>query len=204
MMPHFFNHVPEITLIDPLADLLGAASDGRMLYSYADAVKLAGHSCPTVAGAYLMLFGALKKLYPDSLPIRGEIHVTIKGELGEGVAGVIANIATLITGATDTSGFHGLMGHYDRRNLLSFDPQTPWDMTLRRIDTDETVSVQYNPAFIPSNPMMLNWMKMIVNGNATPEVEQWFKNGWQERVKQILIDFREDGRLIRYELGKIS
>lgn len=204
MMPHFFNLVPEITLVDPLADLLGAAADGRMVYSYGDAVKLAGHSCPTVAGAYLMLHTGLSKLYPDSLPIRGEIHVTIKGVLGEGVAGVIANVATLITGATDDSGFHGLMGNFDRRHLLSFDPDTSWDMILRRTDSGESVSIQYNPAFVPSNPMMVNWMKMILNGSATPEVKQWFKNGWQERVKQILIDFREDARLIRYELGKMS
>mgnify|MGYP003492414693 FL=1 len=38
---------------DPLAELLGAAEGGRLEYTYADAVKLTGHSCPTVAGAWL-------------------------------------------------------------------------------------------------------------------------------------------------------
>jgi len=34
-------------LRDPLAELLGAAEGGIVEYRYADAVKLAGHSCPT-------------------------------------------------------------------------------------------------------------------------------------------------------------
>jgi len=50
--PDFFAQVPCITLRDPLADLLGSATGGLMSYGYADAVKLAGHSCPTVACAY--------------------------------------------------------------------------------------------------------------------------------------------------------
>ena len=66
--PAFFDAVPTLTLHDPLADLLGAVSDGLMTYGYTDAVKLAGHSCPTVAGAYLMTLKALGRLYPDGPP----------------------------------------------------------------------------------------------------------------------------------------
>ncbi len=47
-VPAFFEEVPEIAVRDPLAALLGAAEHGRIEYSYADAVKLAGHSCPAV------------------------------------------------------------------------------------------------------------------------------------------------------------
>lgn len=43
--------------------------------SFFDAVKFAGHSCPTVAGAYMMTTEALKVLYPDSIPVRGNIEV---------------------------------------------------------------------------------------------------------------------------------
>ena len=50
--PDFFDQVPRITLRDPLADLLGSVTGGLMSYGYADAVRLAGHSCPTVAAAY--------------------------------------------------------------------------------------------------------------------------------------------------------
>ena len=47
-----------IAMHDPLAEFLGAAEGGRLDYSYADAVKLTGHSCPTVAGAYAATRGA--------------------------------------------------------------------------------------------------------------------------------------------------
>jgi hypothetical protein len=57
--PEFFEIAPRITIHDPLAAFLGAAADGIIEYCYADAVKLAGHSCPTVASAYLMTRAAL-------------------------------------------------------------------------------------------------------------------------------------------------
>ena len=66
--PQFFDAAPRITVRDPLARFLGAADDGVIDYGYADVVKLAGHSCPTVASAYLMTRAALGSLYPDALP----------------------------------------------------------------------------------------------------------------------------------------
>jgi hypothetical protein len=51
--PAFFDQAPVLRLHDPLAQLLGAATDGVIEYRYADAVRVAGHSCPTVAGAWL-------------------------------------------------------------------------------------------------------------------------------------------------------
>jgi hypothetical protein len=51
--PAFFDAVPAITLRDPLAEILGAAEGGLIEYRFADAVRLAGHSCPTVAGGAL-------------------------------------------------------------------------------------------------------------------------------------------------------
>ena len=52
--PAFFDQVPRIALRDPLSAFLGAFAGGVVEYSCVDAVKLTGHSCPTVAGAYLM------------------------------------------------------------------------------------------------------------------------------------------------------
>jgi hypothetical protein len=37
---------------DPLAEVLGAGERGLIEYRHLDAVKLAGHSCPTAAGAW--------------------------------------------------------------------------------------------------------------------------------------------------------
>ena len=61
-LPDFFNQAPKITLRDPLAQFLGATPDGLLTYAYEDAVKLCGHSCPTVAGAYLMVLKGVQAL----------------------------------------------------------------------------------------------------------------------------------------------
>ena len=83
--PEFFAAAPRITVRDPLARLLGAAEDGVFEYTYADTVKLAGHSCPTVASAYLMTRAAMRALYPDTLPERGGIRVELHADRLEGV-----------------------------------------------------------------------------------------------------------------------
>jgi hypothetical protein len=63
-MPHpeFFDAVPRLRMHDPLAQFLGASDDGMIEYGYGDAVKLAGHSCPTVASAYGLTRLALRAL----------------------------------------------------------------------------------------------------------------------------------------------
>ena len=103
--PKFYDTIETIKLKDPLADLLGAFENGEYEISYQEVVKGAGHSCPTVAGAYLMTLVALKELYPSSRAIRGDIKVYFNEDITEGVAGVIANVISYITGATDKSGF---------------------------------------------------------------------------------------------------
>lgn len=77
--PSFFNQAPTITVQDALAEFLGAAENGILTYRYADAVRLCGHSCPTVAGAYLMVIKGLKALYGEELPERGGIEAFMQG-----------------------------------------------------------------------------------------------------------------------------
>ncbi|WP_293005724.1 hypothetical protein [Nitrosomonas sp.] len=57
--PDFYEQAPVIHTHDPFAAVLGAAQGGRFDYHYLDAVRLAGHSCPTVAGAFLIGRAAL-------------------------------------------------------------------------------------------------------------------------------------------------
>jgi hypothetical protein len=52
--PSFFDEVVQIEMIDPLANVLGTFENGKVTFNYLDIVKAAGHSCPTVSGAYLM------------------------------------------------------------------------------------------------------------------------------------------------------
>ena len=73
--PQFFKTIETIKVQDPLSQVLGAFSDGEYEFSYLDVVKSAGHSCPTVAGAYLITLEALKALYKDQRAIRGDIKV---------------------------------------------------------------------------------------------------------------------------------
>lgn len=186
--PLFFKAVPTITMYDPLAEILGAAQEGKLTYGYTDAVKLAGHSCPTVAGTYLMLQKGLEALYDNEMPVRGQVKVHMKGKLGDGIVGVMANVASLITGATDTSGFHGLGGKFDRRHLLSYEADIDGEMALERVDNGARVTLSYHPEIVSSDPNMQVWLGMIMNGKADNEIKQAFQSAWQERVKKILID----------------
>ncbi len=108
--PAYFDEVPPIRVKDPLAEFLGGTSDGTLEIHYADTVRLAGHSCATVAGAWLMVRRALSELYGQELPVRGDIEVQMRDEPDDGVCGVIASIFTLVTGAAAGGGFQGLAG----------------------------------------------------------------------------------------------
>lgn len=110
--PSFFAEAPAVTVRDPLAQFLGAARGGVMEYRYADAVRLAGHSCPTVAGAWLMTIHGLRALYGDELPVRGEIEVFMADARDAGTTGVVATVAQLVTGAAPETGFHGIGGRF--------------------------------------------------------------------------------------------
>ena len=63
----YFSRITPISLHDPLAELLGATEDGIITYDFLDAVKLAGHACPTVAGAWLATVRGLRALYGEDL-----------------------------------------------------------------------------------------------------------------------------------------
>ena len=97
--PAFYDKVESIQLHDPLSQFLGAFENGDMEITYLDCVKLAGHSCPTVAGAYLMALKGLEALYPDQLPQRGRIKVEMRDSLTNGVTGVVGNVIAFIVGA---------------------------------------------------------------------------------------------------------
>ena len=76
--PAFFDQVRRIRVCDPLAELLGSCEGGFIEYGYVDAVRLAGHSCPTVAGAYLVTLRALARLFPTGPAERGGVRVHLR------------------------------------------------------------------------------------------------------------------------------
>ncbi len=185
--PAFFDRVEKIKLYDPLADFLGAIENGEMQIEYIDAVKFAGHSCPTVAGAYLMTLLGLRELFANSLPIRGEIEVFVKGEKKEGVNGVIGNTIAFICGVSDEAGFKGIGGNFNRSNKLFFNSQIPKDVRLKRADTKDYVDISYDSSIIPPNPKIKELMQLIMMKRADENIKKEFQKLWQERVKKILL-----------------
>ncbi len=187
----FFSEVEPIRLRDPLAYVLGAQDEGEpFVFTYTDAVKLAGHSCPAVSGAYRLTAKALKALYGDELPVRGEIKVLIKGAPTQLAYGPQAQVITLITGASGESGFKGLGGRYSRFNKLLFDREDFQFSTFifQREDTGKTVKVTYNPSVVPQEPEINELTPKVLQGTATEEEKDRFITLWQGKVRRILLE----------------
>ncbi len=183
--PNFFDQVESIQLQDPIADILGAFENGEYEITYLEVVKAAGHSCPTVAGAYLIADAALKALYPNERAVRGNLKVEFSESLEEGVAGVIGNVISHITGATDKSGFKGLGGKFARHSLMHFDSNISSSARFTRINTQKSVDVFYNPNSVPADPDMMPLMQKTMQGTASKEEMKRFGALWQERVERI-------------------
>ena len=183
--PQFFDEIPSVKVKDPLAQVLGAFENGEYEITYLEVVKAAGHSCPTVAGAYIMANEAIKALYPNERAVRGNIKVEFEESLEEGVAGVIGNVISHITGATYKSGFKGLNGQFARHSLMFFDADINSSARFTRVDTGKSVDVNYNHNSVPPSPQMMPLMQKLTIGEATPQELKQFGELWQERVKRI-------------------
>lgn len=198
--PDFFDEAPVIRVRDPLADLLGAAADGSIEYRYADAVRLAGHSCPTVAGAFLTARAALNALYPDALPERGGIAVHMPSPENEGTSGVIAQVLTLLTGAAGQGGFKGIGGRFARNGLLSFATRSGENdgaVRFERRDTGSAVAVAFDAGRVPADTSQRERMQAVMQGRETPEQQAEFARSWQARVRRMLLEHADDPAMIR-------
>ena len=184
--PKFFDSVESIKLIDPLSNVLGAFEDGLYEITFLEVVKAAGHSCPTVAGAYLITLEGLKALYEGSRAVRGEIKVEFREPMEEGVAGVIGNVVSQITGATEKSGFKGLGGKFARHSLMKFNANINSSIRLTRVDNAKSVDVYYDPSSIGGSPKMQMLMQKMMGGMASKEEAKEFGALWQDRVERIM------------------
>ena len=183
--PLFFNAIPSIKLQDPLSAFLGSLEKGEVDFNYLDVVKSSGHSCPTVMGAYLTTLKGLEALYPNEIPIRGNISVEIQDDVANGVTGVIASVITQITGATSISGFKGINGNFARNNLMEFNANINSAVKFTRVDTKQSVEVNYDPSSVGGSPKQQELMGKIMQGKATPEDKKEFGELWQDRVRRI-------------------
>lgn len=186
--PDFYTQIPPIKLYDPLSDFLGAFEKGEVEISYLDCVKLAGHSCPTVAGAYLMAQKGVEALFEGELPVRGSIKVEMKEDEKEGVTGVTCNIISFILGASGVNGFKGIQGNFSRNNLVSYHAPIPTEVRLTRLDTKQSVNLSYDPSSIKADEKMKPLMGKNLKGLATAEEQKMFHTLWQARVEEILLN----------------
>jgi len=179
----FFDDIEQIRLQDELAKFLGVNIDGIIEVSYLDIVKTAGHSCGTVAGAYLTAEMGLKALFAEEVPKRGEIKVELKRKPEDDNAGVVGCVLSNITGATTDYGFGGIPGgKFNRRNLLFYGVDIDSDVRFTRLDTGASVGVNYHPGKVV-NPMQI--LMSAIGENATEEDKASFPERFQAMVKKI-------------------
>lgn len=195
--PAFFDQAPVLRLHDGLSELLGATPDGIIEYRYADAVRLAGHSCPTVASAWLCARAGLHALYGETLPERGGIEVSLRQDEDEGVAGVIGQVLTLVTGAAGDGGFKGLGGRHARNGLLHYGNAQTAALRLRRLDTGATVEVELDSSSIPPDPDQRSLLPLVIQGQADATQRQRFGAAWQQRVRCLLLEHADDPAVVR-------
>lgn len=195
--PDFFRDVPRLRLRDPLALFLGAAEGGVLEYGYEDAVKLAGHSCPTVASAYRLTALALSALYRDELPERGGVRVDFRERFEDGVTGVVAGVVTLVTGAAHDGGFKGIAGRHARRGLQHFAASMPHALRFTRLDCGAAVEVEAHLARVPADPQMPALLAKAAAADAGDDELRAFAGLWQDRVRRLLVEHWDDPEVFR-------
>jgi len=154
--PEFFNEVEPFILKDDLAEFLGATKDGIIEINYIDCVKLAGHSCPTVAGGYIIAKVAIEK---------SKEHQVI---------GVIGLVLSFIFGSNDSGGFSGIGGKFNRRNLLHYGVSDVNGMVkMTNLDSGETITLTLDTSVVPGKEEQEEFRKlwqervkyMLINNN---------------------------------------
>ncbi len=206
----FIKEVRPIRFKEPLAETLGAFKDEDAVleYTFADAVKMAGHACPTVAGAYLTCQKALEALYADELPVRGEISVTVYGEPDEGTYGVMGQVFSFLTGAAPASGFRGLGHKFRRKDLLTFSPEKidaqAMSFEFKRLDNAKTVIVKFYPQQIPfpadKAQRMTELMEKVIWEAARGDEKREFQELWMGKVKDMLLEAKDIDSWLKTEV----
>ncbi len=183
-LPDYFKEIKPIIMFDELAKFLGTSEDGLLEYRYSDIVKMAGHSCAIVSGAYIITRAAMKILYGSELPQRGNIKVEIKNNPDIDNAGVTGSVISNITGAAyQQTGFSGIQqGRFNRRNQLIYGAKIDADVRFTRLDTLASVKINYKPGKVVEPKSIL---MSAIGPSATIELKTTFPQRWQQMVKTI-------------------
>lgn len=194
----YITQVPPIMMMEPYFQIFGQ-SQVAVPYTYENAVKLSGHSCGAVAGAWTIARKALEVLYPNGeIPVRGQIAVEAPGAEDEWFVGVFGEVITYITGAAPHTGFNGsefgqVNPIFVRQNKMVYldapsgkqPPQLEWIFT--RLDNGAKVGVNFNLAVITpiATPERQEMGKKMAAGTATPEEAADYYEYWNARAKFV-------------------
>ncbi len=143
-----FDDVPPIRVRDPKAAAVGAVEQGRepvFEITLTDVGTYFGYIFSPVIVGYFMTDLALQQLYPNALPVRGQIRVASQSESD------FMLVASYITGARPFYFFGGM-----EPSDLVVDPSLGYDggyaLIFQRKDTGRTVRVHFNrKALIPND-----------------------------------------------------
>ena len=146
-----------------------------------------------------MTRAALARLYPAQMPQRGEVRVELRERQDDGVAGVVASVAALVTGAAGSGGFKGLAGRHARRDLLAFGVPMRGQLRVTRLDTGAAAEVSHHPDAVPRPPLLKALMLAALAPQSEPTARNAFAKAWQDWVRAILIEHADDPALITME-----
>lgn len=195
----YITAVPPIMMTEPYFDIFGQTT-GPVPYYYEEAVKLSGHSCGAVTGAWIITKKALEALYPNGeVPVRGQIAVDAPGAEDEWFVGVFGEVITFVTGASPKTGFNGsefgtVNDLFVRQNKMVYKdkpteqlpPMREWVFT--RLDTGAKVGVKFNLVVILPipTPARTEMGKKMALGQATAEEAVDYQKYWNDRAIFVL------------------
>jgi hypothetical protein len=198
-MPSAIHDTPRLTrelqadpilVRDRFLEFLGLLPPGEPLaVSFAEMVKAAGHVCPTVAGAYLILRHGLAALYGNEPAVRGAVRVTAYGGPADFGYGPIAQLVNFVIGAAADSGFGGMAhGRFRRRDLFVFkrDDIRRNEFDFERLDTARKARVVYDPSVIAAPTQLAGSIAPALADGAADAAVAHFRALWLMRVADIL------------------
>jgi len=143
-----------------------------------------------------MTRAALTRLYPGETPRRGEIRIELHQAIDEGVAGVIASVACLVTGAANEGGFKGLAGRIARNGLLRFGMPMRGEIGFTRLDNGRSVELSHRPQAVPRPDSIGGLLRDALAPQASTATRRAFAEAWQGWVEAILTEHADDQALI--------
>jgi hypothetical protein len=172
-----------IQIHEPFAEFLMASPEEHSFeLSLLDAVRFAGHACPSIVGAFMVSRHAVSRLFEDSnICVRGDVQIEMSTGPMDGPSGPISNIFAFVFGAFEKSGFGGLGGkNFVRRNLLRYNVADVPAKAVRftRLSTRKSIHVFYSSekaqVIIDSSwPFQKQWRVRIDRISKHPEEVIW-------------------------------